>query len=659
MPSLYPHEIKKITQGAGAASGFAGFFLPSLRARGLGEEKPVPPYSAIVYKEGDEVRAEDWKGRKIASGEAGVDDASVIQSAINLVHNSGGGLVKLRGNVFTVRKQFTVPNLSSQTYCLNIPSGIELCGEGIGETIIRRDAEVLAKNELSYILHSPDNVKAEYIFIHDLTLDGNYDAADRPQSAGAALTNADNAVFYRVEVKNARAGIAIAAKEKGTGTRHDDYDGYKAILNCIADYCSGEVFSVSGSTHGILAYNLAKNLFLFEIDGTARWCQVLNAESAREVQIINNKVLDLPVETTSFSVLGINMIGGVRKAIVKGNRIEFASFIKQKNTHNIICWELSASVNADVIIENNIFKYGHVKMAVGGGGIASGFTIANNIFDDSAIYITADGAFRNINICSNTFRLSSMDYHAIDGEFGSSGTLAENIVIADNVMDASALTPTFYSGFIRAKYVNNLIIKGNVGVGNNFGILVADCDNVIISENIIRDAGQAASTAGRGIQAARSTGKIINNIIDNAYENGIRLGDATDVLLKGNRISDSGTADLYIDGGTKVAILDNYLLSATPINIASYPTTLIIKRNVGYATENSGTATFSGDGSTAQFSIAHGLVSEPSKVQVTPMTEDAAGDFYVTKDSTNIYVNYLSAPPSGSNNVKLSWYAEV
>ena len=130
-------------------------------------------------------------------------------------------------------------------------------------------------------------------------------------------------------------------------------------------------------------------------------------------------------------------------------------------------------------------------------------------------------------------------------------------------------------------------------------------------------------------------------------------------MLKGNRISDSGTADLYIDGGTKVAILDNYLLSATPINIASYPTTLIIKRNVGYATENSGTATFSGDGSTAQFSIAHGLVSEPSKVQVTPMTEDAAGDFYVTKDSTNIYVNYLSAPPSGSNNVKLSWYAEV
>ena len=40
-------------------AGLAGFFFPSLRARGLGEEKPVPPYSAIIYKEGNEVRAED------------------------------------------------------------------------------------------------------------------------------------------------------------------------------------------------------------------------------------------------------------------------------------------------------------------------------------------------------------------------------------------------------------------------------------------------------------------------------------------------------------------------------------------------------------------------------------------------------------------------
>ncbi|WP_290725705.1 hypothetical protein [Archaeoglobus sp.] len=85
----------------------------------------------------------------------------------------------------------------------------------------------------------------------------------------------------------------------------------------------------------------------------------------------------------------------------------------------------------------------------------------------------------------------------------------------------------------------------------------------------------------------------------------------------------------------------------------------IVRRNIGYLTENSGTATFSGDGSKTQFSIAHSLVSTPSKVLVTPMTADAAGDFYVTADDTYIYINYSSAPASGTDNVKVSWYAEV
>jgi len=41
------------------------------------------PYSAIVYKDESSIYAEDANGTTIAEGEAGVDDASVIQSAIN------------------------------------------------------------------------------------------------------------------------------------------------------------------------------------------------------------------------------------------------------------------------------------------------------------------------------------------------------------------------------------------------------------------------------------------------------------------------------------------------------------------------------------------------------------------------------------------------
>jgi len=78
----------------------------SKRIQALGEEKPVPPYSAIVYKEDDEVRAEDWKGRKIASGEAGVDDASVIQSALN----AGGHIVISEGDYYIPSKHLVFPS---------------------------------------------------------------------------------------------------------------------------------------------------------------------------------------------------------------------------------------------------------------------------------------------------------------------------------------------------------------------------------------------------------------------------------------------------------------------------------------------------------------------------------------------------------------------
>jgi hypothetical protein len=85
----------------------------------------------------------------------------------------------------------------------------------------------------------------------------------------------------------------------------------------------------------------------------------------------------------------------------------------------------------------------------------------------------------------------------------------------------------------------------------------------------------------------------------------------------------------------------------------------IIENNVGYVTKNGGTATFSGDGTTTQFKIAHGLASTPSTVTVTPASSAASGSFYVTVDATYIYVNYVTAPPAGTNNVVLYWSARI
>jgi len=90
------------------------------------------------------------------------------------------------------------------------------------------------------------------------------------------------------------------------------------------------------------------------------------------------------------------------------------------------------------------------------------------------------------------------------------------------------------------------------------------------------------------------------------------------------------------------------------------PTLVPIQKSVvGYVTENSGTEIFSGDGTTTTFTIAHGLAGTPKTAIVTAGSSDAKGDFYVTYDATNIMVTYATAPPSGTDNVVLRWYAEM
>lgn len=103
------------------------------------------------------------------------------------------------------------------------------------------------------------------------------------------------------------------------------------------------------------------------------------------------------------------------------------------------------------------------------------------------------------------------------------------------------------------------------------------------------------------------------------------------------------------------------LASQKQVNLTganSYIKSSVFKWN-GKKSDNSGIATFSGDGSTTAFDIPHGLWDEPSKYYVIPISADATSTFDITVDATNITVTYKTAPPSGTDNIKLSWYAEV
>jgi hypothetical protein len=101
----------------------------------------------------------------------------------------------------------------------------------------------------------------------------------------------------------------------------------------------------------------------------------------------------------------------------------------------------------------------------------------------------------------------------------------------------------------------------------------------------------------------------------------------------------------------------NNIVEAKLLTTASPTLLRVIDERKGAVT--SGLATFSGNASTKIFSIAHGCFAAPAYATALPNTADALGSFVITVDATNVIITYSVAPPSGTNNVKLYWKAEV
>lgn len=73
-----------------------------------------------------------------------------------------------------------------------------------------------------------------------------------------------------------------------------------------------------------------------------------------------------------------------------------------------------------------------------------------------------------------------------------------------------------------------------------------------------------------------------------------------------------------------------------------------------------GVSTFSGNGETDTFTIPHGLNITPTIIHVTPGSQDAMGNRYITADNEEITIHYPVAPPGeGSENITFYWSARI
>jgi len=248
---------------------------------------------------------------------------------------------------------------------------------------------------------------------------------------------------------------------------------------------------------------------------------------------------------------------------------------------------------------------------------------------------------------SNGLAIASNSVYVDSTTVGGSGNY--NVYIYGDYRNINFIGCSFYLASMDNVYIQNAVnginfIGCSIWNGGNNGIWLRDSTGVSIMGGIVKNNGQAGNAGNdNGIKISGGGGhKIIGvNIFDEqatkTQSYGIYLySEDYDVIIY-NDLRNNKTDSVYGTKGEHTSLFGNK----------------------GYVTENSGKATFSGDGTTTQFSIAHGLVSTPSKVIVTPSSADASGDFYVTVDATNIYVNYVTAPASGTDNVVLYWYAEV
>jgi len=249
-------------------------------------------------------------------------------------------------------------------------------------------------------------------------------------------------------------------------------------------------------------------------------------------------------------------------------------------------------------------------------------------------------------------------------------TKTSKVTIRDNVLLNNGVTHIHVERFDSAE------ISGNFASTSNYaGIYVYELNNVKVTNNWSMFNGHHGFELTLVEHAEIIGNHAINNNQAGGGHAGIYLGDSKYCIVIGNHAIDTQstpTQGYGIKEDGELAdyniIRLNYVSGNVVQQISKVGAHTIVRDNLGFVTENSGTATFSGDGTTDDFNIgAHGLaVTDPNRivVKVTPISSDAIAaspcvGYVDPADNTKIRVKFASPPASGTDNVKIIWEAQV
>jgi len=321
------------------------------------------------------------------------------------------------------------------------------------------------------------------------------------------------------------------------------------------------------------------------------------------------------------------------------------------------------------IIDNQFYYQGHVPIVL---STAYRNTIANNI----CLYSGQRTTFSSIHVFLgsyfNTIVGNVVGYgngsgaHGIFVE-GYQNTVADNVCTnlgsaygiylhdaSDNTVTGNVINGTSTKGIGLAQSAHTT--HGNIISDNT----IAYCqDGIFVSgssvyQNTIQN-NHIVNNTRYGIYVVSATPTytyILNNDISNNTSTGIRLEPGNYTYITGNTVYGNGGWGIHIVAATSGNnyIKNNVITNNTSGAISNSGTSTIIQYNVGFVTENSGSAV---NATATTFSITHGLAGTPTGVWCSFNTT-AVTAWTWTATSSTITVTMVGP----NNNVTCYWKAE-
>ena len=523
-------------------------------------KKPIPPYSAIVCKDENTVWAGDSSDKTIALGEAGVDDASVIQSALDsltgertwkervvLLGDFVASGIKIPGyTIFELYGKITNPNPSANYIIEIMESNIELIGgiyDGNRGTAYNTEGSNLDGSGI-YIHGETPDVAPENIVVRDITIKNTY-------NRGIVVRNLKKSLFDNVTIENAGWG------------------GFDLAVASGAPYPS-----------------------------------LCTGNTLRKIKVLNSQVVGISPGLSVGNELIACYVEGTAKPPEFTGYAEGIGIDSSRNLDVIGCTIRNCEIGIDI----------HTS-------------INSNPFQ-----VTVIGC--------KTFNNSVCGYKLA----GARSCMLDSIKSYNDVVGI----------YVERGYGNQLQgfhLKNNT----KQGVYLKDTRNVVITGRI-----EDADREENGNYAIHIAGGRDVHIVFCHLE---EVWDGEPRTMKGIYIEDGS-----ITSGNVYVLYNDIHLTSTSFTNVSSGNNFVLKGNGGHITENSGTASFSGDGTTTDFEIgAHGLVTtDPSKivVKVSPISSDAIAaspcvGYVDPADNTKIRVKFSSAPASGADNVQIVWEAQV